>query len=166
MQWSEHALGTSDELYTGVVKESDDVDEALRELWRKFIRNVLPKHSPEEWTYAAVEFWADSGRVIVYPARDLERRERAVCQLIIESFENEWGEIGDAELNGEVDADEFARRIADVERRYSERVIHALRQVLAEFRDPEIVNVKLFNFEDTEPFEEQAVSVTSMNQPA
>ena len=92
--------------YTGTA-ESGDSDEFLKksfhELWDKFIHTVMPLNDEVNWNFIRIEFWADSGRIIIFPASfDSRRRiEKASCQIILPGLLNFWEELADSDISDE-----------------------------------------------------------------
>ena len=57
------------------------VNEAVRELWRKYIDDGAPINTDVGWDHLRVETWLDSGRIILFPAARLASAIHALCAL-------------------------------------------------------------------------------------
>ena len=85
----------------------------MAELWQVFIDEVLPRNDDFDWDYVKMEFWSDSGRVIVYPAssRSKWRDEKAGCTVTFPDLIATVDRIADSYLD---DDEEYDRRIQEV----------------------------------------------------
>ncbi|GIW80232.1 MAG: hypothetical protein KatS3mg105_2039 [Gemmatales bacterium] len=61
------------------VESGDSIDQAMSEFCRRIREKVIPGNDGVAWDYLRVEFWPDSGRMIVFPASSSssERIEKA-----------------------------------------------------------------------------------------
>jgi len=82
-------------------------------VWALLADKILPRHQPEEWNVLRLEVWPDSGRTIVFPARDPyeERTDRALAQVHWPVLQATWD---DCEADDSVDDEAFDAMIADV----------------------------------------------------
>src|SRR5690348_8301136 len=65
------------------IGNAETASEAAKEMWPKFITDVLPKNLGIAWDHIRVELWLDSGRIIFFPAATPFRRriEKSACQI-------------------------------------------------------------------------------------
>ncbi len=91
--------------------------EAFADVRRKLAADVLPKHAPTDWDCLRVEFWSDSGRLILYPGRvhNPARNEKAGCELQVKALLGFWENLADADITD----DDFGRRVRTEQRRYA-----------------------------------------------
>ncbi len=75
-------------------------DEAILDIFSKLADKVLPLRTGEEWDHIRMEFWADSGRVVVYPAlsNKQDRTEKAGCQVVFEDLLRTYESLANSEL--------------------------------------------------------------------
>ena len=136
MKW-EKQNNQSVEFYTGIAEGINPKDAAV-EMWKLFNGDIVEKNRGVEWDFIRVEFWADSGRVIVFPAssRSVERIEKAGCQIVFPALLESYEELADSEIS---DA-EFSEKLVEIEAKWAEDIADAaqgsgLSQVCIEFWD-------------------------------
>lgn len=59
------------------------IDESAAAIWRLFQQEVLPRHERSDWHVVRLEFWPDSGRSILFPAKKpfRDRTEKAMVDV-------------------------------------------------------------------------------------
>ncbi|MBI2422017.1 MAG: hypothetical protein HYV27_04235 [Candidatus Hydrogenedentes bacterium] len=99
MNW-EKDVGEDFTFYTGEAKGVPP-QIALVEMWRIVAAEILPENKSIDWDHLKIEFWADSGRIIVYPAssKSLTRIERAGCQVIFPSLLESYEKLADSDIS-------------------------------------------------------------------
>ena len=100
---------------------------SLVELWQQVLDYVLPKHKSNEWDFVKVEFWADSGRVIIFPSLSgsSKRVDKAGCQLIDRSFLSKWEDLCDQDI----DDDQFTELALKLELDYAVMILQSLKSI-------------------------------------
>lgn len=113
MEWNKNESNQAT-LYTGQTRGLPRV-EAMTEMWRIVSDKILPENSGVDWDYIRVEFWTDSGRIIIFPASSrIEKRiERATCQVIFSDLLTEYEELADAEIDDDIFCEQLARIQSD-----------------------------------------------------
>ena len=125
--------------------------EAFDEVRRKLATDVLPKHTMSEWDSLRVEFWSDSGRLILYPghANSPARSEKAGCELMVQSLFDFWERLVESDISD----DEFGRRVRTEERRYAALLLKAWSQRASiAASDSRPIRVLFFEAEESTPF--------------
>jgi len=76
------------------------------DVWAMAEREILPRHQPDEWDVLRLEVWPDSGRTILFPARDPyeERTDKALAQVHWPSLQDTWDAC---ESDDSIDDDAF-----------------------------------------------------------
>ena len=72
--------------------EHQDLADALDELWRTFLGEVVPLQAPVEWDAVLVDIRMDSGQLVMIPNRTgtKHRIDRALCQIILPGIQQKW----------------------------------------------------------------------------
>jgi len=122
MEWQDLKCGFS----MATVAEGEPLEIAMREFFKRIEADVLPKNEGVDWNYIRVEFWADSGRMIAFPASRTknERIEKAGCQVAFEELLAQYEELADSDMEDEA----FTAALIDVERTWIERFVAAARE--------------------------------------
>lgn len=122
MEWQDLKGGFS----TATVAEGEPLEIAMRDFCEQIRANVLPKHMEVDWNYIRVEFWADSGRMIAFPAISSknERIEKAGCQVVFEDLRAQYEELANADLEDAA----FTEALIDAERSWIQRFVAAARE--------------------------------------
>jgi hypothetical protein len=156
MNWAEEK-DRSRVFYRAAAAIDADLAEALKELRRKLVTDVLPKHASSDWDALRVEIWPDSGRLIVYPGRagSAARSEKAGCELAIQSLLDSWESLGESDI----DDGAFAQRVRAEEKRIAALLLQTWTQDTKDFAevDRRAVRVLFFDAEEPTPFLETSV---------
>jgi hypothetical protein len=122
MEWQEINNGFA----MATVGSGDSVEDAMMQLCERVARDVIPMNRDVDWDYLRVEFWADSGRIIVFPASTsmADRIEKAGCQLVFEDLLSRYEELADSDISD----DEFTERLLAEEKTWIERLLTAARR--------------------------------------
>lgn len=117
-RFSKHILVSAD------ATSISEID-ALEEMWKVMLSNVLPLNAGVVWDYIRLEIWVDTGRVIVYPAllKDEFRVDKACCSLFFASLLKEsenlsnklFGPEVTEEMPDEADQDAYSQAITELE---------------------------------------------------
>lgn len=96
--------------------------DAMAELCRFIVRDVLPQNRENSWDYLRLEIWPDSGRVIVFPAtQNGDRREKRGCQIVVEAVLQTYDELADSDIDDEA----FTQEVRLLYRRIANSFLHA-----------------------------------------
>lgn len=138
------------------LEKGEDLDCAMESLWHAFILNVVPLHKSVIWDYIKIEFWEDSGCLLVFPANSkVEGRvDKAMCDLTI----NDLKETYESFLNKSGDWDEDAlelefKKVAQCAIRAFKRV-----QALRRLRRKEI-EISIHMASDEEPLVQKVLKI-------
>lgn len=156
MNWTEER-DRSRVFYRSAAATDADLAEAFKELRRKLVTDVLPKHASSDWDALRVEIWPDSGRLIVYPGRagSAARSEKAGCELAIQSLLDFWEVL----RGSDIDDDAFAQRVRAEEKRIATLLLQTWTQDANDSAgaDRRAVRVLFFDAEEPTPFLETSV---------
>lgn len=156
-------LSVKGEYYAAELERADQIDGALRSMWRKICNAVLPAHEPSEWNLLKVEIWADSGRLIAFPAVDAQtRNDRGGCELVVQPLLSFWERLADSDESDE----SFERQVYDHLRVIADQAIAAFEvELLVECRrvaaDRNRVTVACYNAASTSGLAERTFAVAS-----
>lgn len=92
-----------------------------KETWARFAAEVLPANATIGWDYVRIEIWADSGRIIFFPASSKTNRriEKAVCQVYLAELLKEYERLADSGMPD----DEFTEQLTAYEGRLAEALL-------------------------------------------
>ena len=123
MEWQE--LKNSFTMAT--VKPSESIEQALTELCQHIKQHVIPKNEGIAWDCLRIEFWADSGRIIVFPSSTSksDRIEKAGCPVVFADLLAQYERLADSGL----DDDAFVAVLLGVEREWIDKLLDAARHV-------------------------------------
>lgn len=112
MNWHESKGG----FLATTVESSGSIGQAMNALCTQIKEKIIPANREVLWDYLRVEFWPDSGRVIVFPAliSKLTRVEKAGCQVIFIDILNAYERLADSNL----DDDAFEVELLREEKRW------------------------------------------------
>ena len=129
MTWNQSTSGASQTIAFAGDAQSLPQETVLKEMWEFVVTDILPLNSNVSWDFVKVELWADSGRIIVFPASSQGkfRIEKAVCQVFLPSLLEESelldGEFSDEDGDLEDEDDEaFDQAAAEMEMRWIDAV--------------------------------------------
>lgn len=109
------------------VQSGDSIDQAMIDLCQHIKAKVIPGNEGVGWDYLRVEFWSDSGRMIVFPASSArpDRIEKAGSQVVFLDLLSEYDRLADSELED----DAFVGALHREENKWMERFLEACRNV-------------------------------------
>jgi len=109
MEWNKHESNQAT-FYTGEARSSSRVD-AMTDLWELVADEIIPQNEDVDWDYVRAESWADSGRIIVFPASSVvERRiERAGCQVIFSELLSAYNQLADADIDDDTFCEQLTK---------------------------------------------------------
>jgi hypothetical protein len=107
--------------------EAQETDEAMVEMWRMLVSEVLPLNQEIDWDYIRVEIWPDSGRLIVIPAarRNTYRIEKAGCQVEFGALLAEYDGLDEEYADEKVTDVEFAENVTALEQAWAGKAVEA-----------------------------------------
>ncbi|MEM9481326.1 MAG: hypothetical protein AAGA58_16875 [Verrucomicrobiota bacterium] len=110
MNWTKEE-NRGDIIFTLEVAETPKV-EIFKEVWNVFSNQIIELNSGINWDFIMVEFWLDSGRVIIFPSArgSFDRIEKALCQVFSEKMLSTYEEL----VNSGIDDNEFDKRLRDM----------------------------------------------------
>ncbi len=111
MKWNKEA-SKQVTFYTGEADTGSRI-EAMKELWDLVDTELIPQNEGIQWDYIRIEFWPDSGRVIVFPGiKGSDKRiEKAGCQIVFEELLSTYEVLADSGI----DDDQFTERLASIQ---------------------------------------------------
>lgn len=116
-----------------IVQRGESIKEAMIEFCKHIKQRVIPCNDEIDWDYLRVEFWPDSGRIIVFPAASsiAERIEKAGCQVVFLSLLSEYDSLADSSAGDDL----FVAELDRVVGLWIERFLEGFRNVgLSGFR--------------------------------
>ncbi len=121
VKWQDMSGGFS----LAIVKNNESAEDAIIELCERIANYVIPKNEKVHWDHLRVEFWPDSGRIIVFPASlaTNNRVEQAGCQVVFEELLRRYAELADSNIAD----DEFTAKVLSEERTWIDRFVNAAR---------------------------------------
>ncbi|MES2793023.1 MAG: hypothetical protein V4719_25650 [Planctomycetota bacterium] len=122
MEWQQLKNNVS----MATVKSGDSIEQAMIELCQHIKSRVIPSNAGIDWDYLRVEFWPDSGRVIVFPSSssNSDRIETAGCQVVFGTLLVEYERLADSDL----DDNAFVDALLQEERMWIERFLDSARK--------------------------------------
>ena len=125
MNWSKDE-GKQVTFFTAVADDISSSD-ALLEMWRFFATRVLPLNNEIGWDYCRIEFWSDSGRIVLFPAstEDEHRIEKAGCQVVLPELLQAYEDLADSDLDDDI----FTVKAIAMVKEWAEYVIQAAYKV-------------------------------------
>jgi hypothetical protein len=102
MRWKISDAKGSGTDYIGYA-ETTPLTEAMRDLWRKYLKDAAPLNADVAWDYLGVYIYLDSGRVILFPVVQASRfrAEKSTCQIICPDLLNFYETLAEAKLPDE-----------------------------------------------------------------
>jgi len=98
--------------FTATVSETEQRQVAFVELFRKMCIEAIPHYEFIEPAFLKAEIWPDSGRIIVFPAIDISRRdEPGGCELVLPALHAWWENLADSELADDAFTDAVGREL-------------------------------------------------------
>jgi hypothetical protein len=109
------------------VKPGASVDQAMIEFCEHIKARVIPMNDGLDWDYLRVEFWSDSGRMIVFPSSSSgsDRIEKSGCQVVFSDLLSEYERLADSNLDDEA----FTAALLSEEKLWIDRFLGAARTV-------------------------------------
>ena len=82
------------------VGSGDSIRQAMADLCERIKAKVIPANSGIGWDCLRVEFWSDSGRIIIFPTSSASaaRIEKAGCQIVFIALLSEYNRLADSEI--------------------------------------------------------------------
>ncbi|WP_375748937.1 hypothetical protein [Vibrio sp. HN007] len=117
MKWDESS-DSGTKLYQAEVSKLEE--DITVKVWSQFL-DVLSKQKLKKWDAVRIEFWSDSGRIIMFPAAaSKEDRNEAFClELYTREYYEFWEELCDSELEDEEFDNKVSIRINDLIRTFN-----------------------------------------------
>lgn len=93
------------------VAKGEPLDVAMLAFCRQIQEQVIPQNHGVLWDHVRVEIWADSGRLIAFPARRLEREriEKSGCQVVFDELRGQYEELADSDMADDAFTDALTR---------------------------------------------------------
>jgi len=93
-----------------------DVESDAKEMWEVFHREVVPLNQEVAADYVRVEIWADSGRIIVFPAtsKTPRRIEKALCQVAFERLLTFYQQLATSDASDSVFSDQLDAKLQEL----------------------------------------------------
>jgi len=126
----------------------EDVDRQIDLFLAASIREIVQEYADEPVEWLEINRWPDSGRLIVFPSRDLKgnRDERICCQMFSDYLQAEWDRSAKLETDSQNEAWNF------LDEKVWQSILHALQhgaasQVLAEARSIHRLRVAAYDYD-------------------
>ncbi|MGY8769607.1 MAG: hypothetical protein ACKVH8_14415 [Pirellulales bacterium] len=143
MKWK--SLGNG--FISSTIQMTSSVEDAFLDICNQIQTYIIPNNSSIKWDFIKIEFWVDSGRIIIFPAlkNDPSRIEKAGCHIQFEQLLYNYNLIADSDMPD----DEFTTLILQEENSWINKFIGIAKQ--SQISE---TNLMFFDADDQTPLNE------------